>query len=365
MAAAVQVAADLQANLGNKARLVLPVFQGKNDAHATRNFIDKVDGYATVTRLSTEEAAQAVAFAMQPGSPADLWLANLKVTDHANTLTWLLLKPLLLARFSPALTASEKAAVVDACRQGKHEDVQTFKDQCETVQILLDRDMDDAMKTAGNLANYRLQFSKSVLGLFLRGLREDQGLKSHVNASLNCTTLADYADSATRYERHITKAIKVTVAELNQSGEADSEDGESDEEREVAILRARQAAKKKSNGSNAKKGNGNGKAKAIRTSAAPQRGPGGPRLCWTCQSSNHLNRDCPEKTTTRTNGQGGGGGGGGPSINELLMNAGREALLQQYQRKMQYNHNQQMGQIDALALECEARNNANPGPGFW
>jgi hypothetical protein len=331
-AAALQQAADdIHDNRGSKAKLTLPSFDGKLDGTMTRNFLSKVDGYAQVTRLSPEETAQAVAFALVPGSAADHWMINLKERQPDDAATWANLRPLMLARFSPALTASEKAQVMDNCKQSKNQDVQTFKDQCITTQLILDRDMDNDLKIGGNAARYTADFDAAVLAFFLRGLREEGGLKSHVNASLNCTTLAHYLNAAIQYERHITRALKVAVvAELNQFMEADEADSDENMELEIAAIRAKQAARR---GNGAARGRGGGRGGAR--PGAPGGPPRPPMLCWGCQSPSHINRDCPTPKRMPPRGGANGRGGGGPgrgartAIDEMITRAGIQALTQQ------------------------------------
>ncbi len=334
-AAAAAVAADLQAGGAggqpNRARLTLPLFEGKNDALVTRNFIKKVEGYQAVCRLTDAETAQAVAFAMVQGSVADMWLANLLERNEDRATNWPTLRDDLQERFSPALTASEKAAAVDSCKQGKGEDVQAFMDQCETIQLLLDRDLPADRKTGGNAAAYREHF-------------DEGGLKSHVNGALHCTALAEYKDAAVKYERHITKQVKVTVAELAEESEED--------EPEVANLAPRAATKKyggkKKNGKNGNNGNGQWKA------ATPKANAGSPRLCWSCASPAHLNRDCPDNKKKWAGKKQGGNPAVAPrydqSINEIIWKAGVAALGQQGHPAPH--------QVDVL----EAR---NPNLGFW
>jgi hypothetical protein len=342
-----QAAADIQNNMGSKARLVLPVFEGKLDGQATRNFLSKVDGYSAVTRLTPQETAQAVAFALLPGSAADHWLTNLKEREEAVASAWDTLRPRMVTRFCPALTATEKAAAVDGCRQGRNEEILTFRDQCESTQLLLDRDMDPVLKANPNVASYTAHYEGGILGLFLRGMREEGGLKSHVNAALGCTTLNEFVEAAVRYERHITK-IKVVVAELHQGQQHDESEEESDE-REIAALRARQASRrtagKKSDGARSG-GSSSGPWRAKgKANTSAQSGPTTPRLCWSCQSPTHLNRDCPNKKPFRGGGGGGAGGnnafkGNSAALNEMVANAGMTYLLQQQQeqQQIQYEH---------------------------
>ena len=68
----VAIAAQGGAAAANKARLTLRLFEGKNDARATRDFCLKVDGYKAVAQLTNAKTAQAVSFAMVQGSAADL-----------------------------------------------------------------------------------------------------------------------------------------------------------------------------------------------------------------------------------------------------------------------------------------------------
>jgi hypothetical protein len=278
-----------------------------------------VDSFMAVTRLNQAETAQAVAFAMVPGSTADLWLENLLESHPDDVATWALMRPLLLARFSPTLTASEKAAMVDNCKQTRTEDVQAFMDKCESTQILLERHIPDAQRIDAFAAAFNANHAAGVLGLFLRGLREEQGLKSHVNGA-NADNLADYLAEANRFERHVTKQIKVIVAEIaeDEGDHDDADEGDAEDGDEVASLKPRMGQKKKTFGQGGRgggfgrggrgggfRGRGGGRGR-------PNRGGGGgggdrpPLLCWTCNSSSHLNAACPQNR-----GKGGGGGRGG------------------------------------------------------
>ena len=373
-AAAMQAIVDLQANMGSKARMNMPIFDGMLDTQATRTFLDLVDGYARVTRLNNEETAQAVAFAMVPGSAAAKWLANLRQRTPARAGDWDELRPLILRRFTPTLTASEKAAEVAKCRQTKNQDVQTFMDHCESVQLTLDLDMADDRKTGGQAANYALHVNEGILGLFLGGLREEGGLKSHVNAALGCTTLQEHLDAAVKYERHITKATKVAVvAELQQGRHDEASEGEDlDDLQEIANLRAKQASRrnggKKSDGGRNSGSSNPGKGKGA---AGPSGGPTRPRLCWSCQSPSHLNRDCPDKKPTPFRGGGGGGGGssgknggyGAAAINEMITKfgvAGIQALMQQGTPQIQYDQQSQgerFSDINSLSYQQQQGQN--------
>ena len=87
------------ANAANKARLHLRPFEGKNDSRVTRDFCRKVTGYRAVARLSDEETAQAVGFAMLQGSAADEWYTALTEENPDAVETWAALEPLLMARW--------------------------------------------------------------------------------------------------------------------------------------------------------------------------------------------------------------------------------------------------------------------------
>lgn len=348
----------------NKARLRLPTFEGKENAQITRGFIAKVDGYKAVTRLSDEETAQAVAFAMLPGSPADLWLTNLAEHTVASTESWDTLKPLLLARFTPTLTASEKAAAVDACKQQKGDNVLNFLDKCEGVQLMLDRDIPRARKTGNNRVAYLEDFQTGTLGLFLRGLREEGGLKAHVNGALGCTTLEQYKDAAVRYERHITKQVKVTVAELKE--EEGQEEPEEEEPQEVANLKGkkgqtRKYGGKKANGKNG--GNGN-QSKGAKPKAAAGGYSGGnagqpQRRCYTCNSPEHLARECPKRDTAGRPAHQGGHQNYGGGVNELVMKAGVQALMHGWKPA------ENTASVNNLGLGNGLGNPNNPNPDFW
>lgn len=325
--------------LPNRARLTLPLFEGKNDWQLTRTFITKVDGYAAVCNLDAAQTAQAVAFAMVQGSTADHWLANLREREPNVAGAWDVLAPRLQERFSPALTASEKATAGDGCRQHKAEDVQAFADRCETTQLMLDREIPNNRKTGQNEAAYNASFAEGKLSLFLRGLREDQGLKSHVNAALGCATFAEYVAAAFKFERHVAKAVKVTIAEVAHEEENGND---SDGGQEVASLKQKQGTTKKyggkkANGKNGNKGNTGGKWGP--TPPPPSRFPAPPRLCWTCQSPDHFSRNCPDNHRGGGNGRprgggrpprAGGNGGGNGNTSAQALDAICQLLRQQH-----------------------------------
>lgn len=347
------VIADPGAAAGNKARLQLPFFRGENCARSTRDFLSKVDGFMAVTRLTDAEAAQAVSFAMIQGSPAYAWLTNLTESDPVVVNLWSTLKPRLETRFSPDMTASERAAAVDGCKQLKHEDVLVYMDKCIATQLMLDRDMEADHKVGQFLAVYRDHHNKGVLDMFLRGLREEGGLKAHVNGALGCTTLAQFKDAATKYERHVTKQIKVQVAEVAEGDESGGE-----EEGEIANLKAKTGTKKKKFGGNAG-GGGGGKGQRGKTQGGTRSSGGGaagrpPPRCWTCDSTDHLKANCPEEKK-KNGGQGGynrgakqrggnaGGAYGAPNIDSMMLQGAMMAAIQAMQPNKQNQGNQGNG----------------------
>ena len=307
---------DDYAQRPNKARLTLPLYKGLNDGKATRDFCRKVDSYQHVARLTDEETAQAVTFTMVPGSAAHEWITNTTEENPDLVATWPVLRPLLVARFSPALTPSEKSASVDLCKQKKDEDVLRFFDKCRTTQLLLDRNIPDAEKAAGNGVGYQRRYREGILGLFLCGLREEGGLKTQVNGALGCVTLDDYKNAAIIHERHVTHKMKVTIAEVATN---DDQEGEQEGD-EVANIKVRKGKQKKKGGNGAQGGGqppaGNGRAKqgGARSTAG---GEGGPRLCWTCQSPDHLNFRCPDKKKGGNPGRPGGNNQGQHGNNAL------------------------------------------------
>lgn len=341
-------APDMGDAAANKARLTLRLFEGKNDARATRNFCMKVDGYRAVARLTDEETAQAVSFAMVPASTADLWLTNLAEKTPDMATRWTRLRPLIIKRFSPDLTASERATAVDNCRQKKSEDVPAFLDQCQSVQLMMDRQIEDDEK---DTAAYRAKFDAAVLELFLKGLREDGGLKAHVNGAFQCTNLEQYLDYATRYERHIIKQVKVVVAEvatdIGQEDDVDDEDGG-----EVANLKV----KKKKNGNKGFKGGANTNSGRGRQNGGRGGGRGGgggggpprPRLCWTCNSPDHLNLQCPDNPNRKKGGGGGGGRADGGSNNHASGSNQVDTAIYQLGIQALLGKNSNKGQVETL-----------------
>ena len=367
----------------NKARLTLRPFEGREDAADARDFIAKVEAYRIVARLTEAETVQAIQFACTPGSVAATWLSALAEEEPTQVVDWATLRPHLTARFSPEMSSSQRAALVDVCRQNKTEPVKAFMDRCRTTQLTLDRSIPNDQKTLAARPAYMERYNKQVTEIFLRGLREEGGLKGHVNGS-SATTRAEYLSEAVRYETHVTKTRGVAVvAELEQD-EGDADDGD-DDGAEVANLTKTKGKKKKGGGGGgqANKGGGNaaknsgggggGQGKAQGGGAT-----GGPRLCWTCQSADHLNFQCPiKKAGGGGNNQGGnrqrgGGGGGGhnangnhaqPVLNEVL----GKYLFDSFVRA---NHGQQQqnnqGALEALAYQAQTshRNDGNPFQGF-
>ena len=350
----------------NKARLTLPLFEGKNDARATRDFCLKVDSYKAVARLTDAKTAQAVSFAMVQGSAADLWLTNLMEENPANAALWTTLRPLLMARFSPDLTASERAAATDHCKQGRGEDVLMFLDQCRATQLLLDRSIPAEEKTGGQEAAYRARLNNSILQLFLRGLREEGGLKSHVNGALRCNTLAEYRDAATRHERHVSKQIKVVVAEMT-TGDDQKEANNNNDSTKVANLKIKKKKKNSSNGTQSNNGaltsiKGLGKASENGTSAGAA-GGAGPRLCWTCSSPEHMNYQCPANPKAKK----GSHPNGGNTSSTHMTNHALNAAIYQMGIAQLLNHGNKScseGRLNAQESQPPLTVQANQYPGL-
>lgn len=321
----------------NRARLVLPLFKGKMDALATTAFIAKVESFATVTRLNAEETAQAVAFAMEDGSAADKWIQNLRISQPDALADWDVMRPLLQTRFSPRLTPSEKAAIVESLRQAKEEDVHAFLDRCESVQYLMERDIPDAQKIGANAASYRLNHGNGVLEKFLRGLRTSDGLKQAVNSAPGCDTLEQYKDAAARIEKNAAKATAAAaiVAAVDADISEDMLAPNPDDTAELAALKAGFLKFKKKNWKGKPAGNKQSTGEGKKT----------PK-CWNCGEEGHLKNECtkPKKegagqnrrnnNNRRGNGDGGGGSGGnagnaaqtGQSDRQLLEMMGRQYM---------------------------------------
>ena len=283
----------------NRARLTLALFEGKDDAKMTRDFCLKVDGYQAVARLTDAETAQAVSFAVAPASAFEEWITGQTEETPAAVGLWTTLRPLIMDRFTPELTASERAAAADHCRQAKGENVLQFLDKCRSMQLMQDRDVPDAEKIGDFLDGHQRRYQAGVLQLFLRGLREEGGLKAHVNGAVGCANLPEYKSAAVKYERHVTKNAKVTVAEMTTQEDQEEDDG--DDDAEVANLKGKRNSKKQKGGnnSNAQKGNnGNNRGGGGRGGGGARGGaaatPGAPRLCWTCNSPQHLSFKCPQ-----------------------------------------------------------------------
>ena len=377
-AAAAAAAVALAMANTNKARLTLRPFEGREDAADARDFIAKVEAYRIVARLTELETVQAIQFACVPGSVAALWLATLAEEDPDQVVDWATLRPQFTARFSPAMSSSQRASLLEVCRQYKTEAVKAFMDRCRATQLTLDRDIPNDQKTGGNRGPHMDRYNKHVSETFLRGLREDGGLKAHVNGA-NATTRAEYLAEAVRYEMHVIKAKGIAVvAELDQD-EGDANEGD-DDGAEVANLTKAKGKKKKGGGGGQAKGGGaaknTGGGGGGQGQGRAQAGgaPGGPRLCWTCQSADHLNYQCPVKKAggggnnqggNRQRGGGGGQGAGGnqaqPALNEVL----GQYLVDSFVRA---NHGQQnnQGALEALAYQAQTnhRSDGNPFQGF-
>ena len=140
-AAAAAAAVALALANTNKARLTLRPFEGREDAADARDFIAKVEAYRIVARLTELETVQAIQFACVPGSVAATWLATLAEEDPDQVVDWATLRPQFTARFSPAMSSSQRASLLEVCRQYKTEAVKAFMDRCRATQLTLDRDI--------------------------------------------------------------------------------------------------------------------------------------------------------------------------------------------------------------------------------
>ena len=390
--AAVAAAAEAIAMIDppNKARLSLRSFEGREDSQDARDFVAKVAAYAGVARLTNEETVQSVQFAFVPNSVAAKWLASLGEEDPDAVLTWTALQPHVLERFSPDMTPSQRAAAVEVCRQTKAESVLAFMDRCRATQLSLDRYIPANQKTGGEQPAYLDRYNKSVLEIFLRGLREEGGLKTHVNGA-NAVTRAEYLAEALRYEKHVLKPLRVAVVAEIENDEDDGEGKDDAEVANVAKTKGKQRNKKKGAGggqNNGTKGGGNGNAKTNGGGGGRNgnqgRGKGqsggansGPKLCWNCNSSEHLSYNCPEKKTSGGGGNGGGGGGGGngqrrsggggaqnfaqPQLKEVL----GKYLVDSFVRANQGQQSNQ-GALESLAYQAQSNqgHNGNPFQGF-
>ena len=274
--------ADVVEAAPNRAKLVLPVFKGDTNAPAALSFIRKVNAYQQVTQLDNAQTAQAVAFSFPEGSKAALWLRNLESQEADVAADWEQLRERLRTRFSPVLTPSERATILDEIRQARDEEVATFADRCVEAQITLERDLTAAQKAE---AGFERAHNDGIRDMFLRGLREADGFKKTVNSAPNCATFAEFLTAAIRIERHsLPPKPSVVIAEVCEGVDVDP----NDDNAEVAELTAgqRQARKKGQPGNRPQ----------------PRQEGGTPRACWTCASTEHLQRACPQR-------QGGGGRG--------------------------------------------------------
>ena len=60
---------------------------------------------------------------------------------------WDTLRPHFTTRFSPEMSSSQRAALVEVCRQHKTEPVKAFMDRCRATQLTLDRHIPNDQKT--------------------------------------------------------------------------------------------------------------------------------------------------------------------------------------------------------------------------
>ncbi len=327
--------------------MVLPLFKGKMDALKTAAFVAKVASFATVTRLTPEETAEAVAFAMADDSPADKWMQNLRLSNAAAAGNWTLLSPMLVTRFSPRLTPSEKASLVEGLKQSKDEDVHAFVDRCHSVQFLMERDIPDDQKQGANRANYEANHDAGVLEKFLRGLRTADNLKQAVNSAPQCDTLAQYMDAATRIEKNSAKAsaaaaavVAAMEAEMTGNGVNDEFAPNADDSPEVAAIKVK-FAKYRANGNN--RNRSNNRSQSGSQGGQQRTGTTGdtPRKCWNCGKEGHLRHECtnpkvegaaPNRNSNnrRRNGGGGGDRGGATTTSNTKDAAILEMLGRQY-----------------------------------
>ena len=56
-------------------------------------------------------------------------------------------------------------------------------DRCRATQLTLDCDIPNDQKTGGQRGPHMEKYNKSVTEIFLRGLREEGGLKAHINGT--------------------------------------------------------------------------------------------------------------------------------------------------------------------------------------
>ena len=216
MAAKAAAAAALALANTNKARLTLRPFEGREDAIDARDFIAKVEAYRIVARLTDPETVQAIQFACIPGSIAAHWLATLAEEEPDAVVDWATFCPHFTTRLSPEMTSSQRAALVDVCRQHKTESVKAFMNQCWSMQLTLDRNIPNNRKTGGQRVAQMERYYINILEIFLRVLREEGGLKSHINGA-NAVTREEYLAEAVRYKTHVTKTMgTAVVAKLDQ-----------------------------------------------------------------------------------------------------------------------------------------------------
>ena len=196
----------------------------------------------------------------------------------------------------------------------------------------------------------------------MRGLREDGGLKAHVNG-FNAATRVAFLEEAIRFELHHAKPARgVVVAEV---AEEEAEEEEDDDAEVAALPKGKGKQKKKKKGGNQGGGNGGSQygggrgggrgggggssgAAATQGGRGRQGGAGGgdQKLCWTCQSPDHLSFRCPQKKPGGGNANRGGRGGGGnayaPGLNEMV-----QVALAAYQRGAQANQEADVDFMDA------------------
>ena len=367
----------------NKARLVMPLFDGKGDARATIKFLELVDSYQTVTRLTDEETARAVPFALIPGSTAETWYQNLKDDRPNDVAEWPALRARIIERFSPPLNPSQKGKVADALSQGAKEDVQSFLDRVRSAQKLINKGFPENMRTGNQADSYRVHEEASIMEKFLRGLRMAGDFKEKVNSAAGCTTLAQYLTVAVTIEHNMTKNAsleKASVAALAAGGDDDDpsvpHDGDT---AEVAALR-QQLRNRPGRGGGRGGGGGGGRGTGKKKGTPRDQSGPPPSACWNCGDATHWNSDCPHPKKKKQGGDGSGGSApnnqnSGKKQNYNISELQQKSLLQgmemAYQQMAMLQQQQQASPgtptVNALATSIQPMDGMASGwmyPGF-
>jgi hypothetical protein len=238
--------------------------------------------------------------------------------------------------------------MVEDLRQRATESVAAFRDRCEAVQHILERDIPAAQRTGDARATFEARHANEVLNKFLCGLREAGGLKQTVATSATATTLEEYYVVALRAERAQPRPAGAAIAAVHQE-DGGAQEGEGNDQ-EVAAFGPGGRGRGGGGGYQGRGGaNGGGGAGRGRGGGAAGSRPN--VVCWWCAKPGHVERVCRSKLAGRPSATGtpggaanGGGVGGGAGVGGAAggqpqqpawINALQEQLLQLGMQQLQ------------------------------